>query len=167
MSRSRNIVVAVAFGAAGMICALAASIWLASHGDAVPTTPHPVWAEVQWPFPIDEWGTGKVFQCSAADCGAEVSVYIRAKLGFCNCTTGVADDADRPDPRDGIAGTAPRHLAVHEEIAFSQHGGNAKVQDGAGRIDPGGAGRGARAQQSAKAIVGRDAAREVAIADQQ
>jgi hypothetical protein len=54
----------------------------------------PVWAEVRWPFPIDQWGTGRAFVCNAADCGTEVKLYLRAKLGSCNCTTGVADDAD-------------------------------------------------------------------------
>jgi hypothetical protein len=53
-----------------------------------------VWTEVAWPFLPDEWGKGKAFHCRAADCGAEVNVYIRAKLGFCNCTTGVADDEE-------------------------------------------------------------------------
>lgn len=52
----------------------------------------PVWTEVEWPFAIDEWGKGKAFRCTAAHCGAEVNLYIRAKIGFCNCTTGVADD---------------------------------------------------------------------------
>jgi hypothetical protein len=52
------------------------------------------WAEVTWPFPMDQWGTGRAFVCRAADCGAEVKLYLRAKLGSCNCTTGVADDAD-------------------------------------------------------------------------
>ena len=28
----------------------------------------------------------------AVDCGAEINLYIRAKIGFCNCTTGVSDD---------------------------------------------------------------------------
>jgi hypothetical protein len=54
----------------------------------------PLWAEVTWPFPMDQWGTGRAFACKAADCGAEVKLYLRAKLGSCNCTTGVADDAD-------------------------------------------------------------------------
>jgi hypothetical protein len=54
----------------------------------------PVWAEAKWPFPIDQWGTGRAFACKAADCGTEVQLYLRAKLGSCNCTTGVADDAD-------------------------------------------------------------------------
>ena len=43
---------------------------------------------------MDEWGKGKAFQCKAADCGTEVNLYIRAKIGFCNCTTGVADDEE-------------------------------------------------------------------------
>ena len=93
MIRSRTIV--IAFGAAGMICALAGSLWLAGRGGAVVAgTPHPVWTEVAWPFPIDEWGKGKAFSCRAADCGIEVSIYVRAKIGFCNCTTGVADDTE-------------------------------------------------------------------------
>ena len=58
------------------------------------TAVRPVWSEVTWPFPIDQWGTGRAFACRAADCGSEVNLYLRAKLGSCNCTTGVADDAD-------------------------------------------------------------------------
>jgi hypothetical protein len=49
---------------------------------------------VKWPYAIDQWGTGRAFTCKAADCGIEVKLYLRAKLGSCNCTTGVADDAD-------------------------------------------------------------------------
>ena len=52
----------------------------------------PKFAEVRWPFPTDEWGAGKAFRCAAADCGVEVDLYIRAKIGFCNCQTGVSDD---------------------------------------------------------------------------
>jgi hypothetical protein len=52
------------------------------------------WTEVSWPFPTDQFGRGKAFQCDAADCGTPVTLYVRAKIGFCNCTTGVADDAE-------------------------------------------------------------------------
>jgi hypothetical protein len=55
---------------------------------------HPAWNEVQWPFPMDQWGKGKAFRCKASDCGTEVTVYVRAKIGFCNCTTGVSDDEE-------------------------------------------------------------------------
>ena len=53
-----------------------------------------VWTEVKWPFPLDQWGTGRAFQCGAGACGGEVNLYLRPKLGFCNCTTGVSDDAE-------------------------------------------------------------------------
>jgi hypothetical protein len=52
------------------------------------------WIEVAWPFALDQWGSGKAFKCKSADCGSDVNVYLRAKLGFCNCATGVANDED-------------------------------------------------------------------------
>ena len=66
----------------------------------------PVWTEVAWPFPLDQWGAGKAFTCGPADCGSEVRVYLRAKLGFCNCATGVAndDDLDRMSDFDLVGG---------------------------------------------------------------
>jgi hypothetical protein len=54
----------------------------------------PVWTEAAWPFPIDQWGQGWAYQCKAADCGVDVSLYLRPKIGFCNCQTGVADDEE-------------------------------------------------------------------------
>src|SRR5499427_7701736 len=54
----------------------------------------PVWTEAAWPFPIDQWGQGWAFQCKAADCGTDVNLYLRPKIGFCNCETGVADDEE-------------------------------------------------------------------------
>src|SRR6478735_201901 len=54
----------------------------------------PLWTEVRWPFPLDQWGLGRAFTCRAADCGTDVSLYVRPKLGFCNCSTGVSDDAE-------------------------------------------------------------------------
>src|SRR5215212_450915 len=61
---------------------------------AVAAKPGTSWTEAAWPSPIDQWGRGKTFVCKAADCGTEVNVYIRAKIGFCNCATGVADDEE-------------------------------------------------------------------------
>src|SRR5580704_17376624 len=54
----------------------------------------PVWTEAAWPFPVDQWGGGWAFQCKAADCGIDVKLYLRPKIGFCNCQTGVADDEE-------------------------------------------------------------------------
>jgi hypothetical protein len=61
---------------------------------AAPGTPHAVWREVKWPFLLDEWGTGRAYRCAPADCGTEIDLYLRAKIGFCNCSTGVSDNAD-------------------------------------------------------------------------
>jgi hypothetical protein len=47
------------------------------------------WQEIAWPFPRDGWPAGRAFRC--ADCG-DVELYVRPKIGFCNCDTGVADD---------------------------------------------------------------------------
>jgi hypothetical protein len=52
------------------------------------------WTEVKWPFPMDQWGLGRAFHCVASACGIEVNLYLRPKVGFCNCTTGVSDDAE-------------------------------------------------------------------------
>jgi hypothetical protein len=65
----------------------------------------PAWTELQWPFPLDQWGIGRTFVCNPADCGTEVKVYLRPKNGFCNCTTGVDDDEelDRVGDKELIA----------------------------------------------------------------
>jgi hypothetical protein len=63
-----------------------------SEAPAVAGAQYREWIEVKWPFPIDEWGTGKAFRCGVSACGEEINIYVRPKIGFCNCTTGVADD---------------------------------------------------------------------------
>jgi hypothetical protein len=47
------------------------------------------WQEIAWPFPRDGWPAGRAFRCDS--CGG-VELYVRPKIGFCNCDTGVADD---------------------------------------------------------------------------
>jgi hypothetical protein len=78
--------------------ALAASVALAAltmesgqAGDlqASGTTP---FSETAWPFLVDQWGGGRAFRCDP--CGAQLALYVRAKVGFCNCTTGVSDDIE-------------------------------------------------------------------------
>ena len=94
MKRAPVLAAVVGLGLGGLIGAFAFLTWpMLGRDRTVAATPsHPVWAEVQWPHPIDEWGKGKAFRCEAANCGVEVSLYIRAKIGFCNCKTGVSDD---------------------------------------------------------------------------
>src|ERR1700684_1468112 len=50
------------------------------------------WREIAWPFPRDGWPAGRAFRCDASACGSKVELYVRPKIGFCNCDTGVADD---------------------------------------------------------------------------
>jgi hypothetical protein len=50
------------------------------------------WREIAWPFPRDGWPAGRAFRCAQEPCGGEVEVYVRPKIGFCNCDSGVADD---------------------------------------------------------------------------
>ncbi|MEO6842239.1 MAG: hypothetical protein ABI192_15935 [Bradyrhizobium sp.] len=50
------------------------------------------WHEIAWPFPRDGWPAGRAFRCAASACGGQVELYVRPKIGFCNCDSGVADD---------------------------------------------------------------------------
>jgi hypothetical protein len=50
------------------------------------------WREIAWPFPRDAWPAGRAFRCQSAACGEGVELYVRPKIGFCNCDSGVADD---------------------------------------------------------------------------
>ena len=95
-----------------VIVALAGGVGLASH--AVPNGAlHPHWTEVKWPFPIDQWGTGRAFRCGADACGATVNVYLRPKIGFCNCAKGVYDDAEL-DRVDDVGLIGPQFTGIGE-----------------------------------------------------
>jgi hypothetical protein len=81
-------------------------------GPGVPTNAlsevRPTWTEFKWPFLLDQWGIGRAFVCKPTDCGSEVKVYIRPKIGFCNCTTDSLDDdeLDRVGDKELVAPTA-------------------------------------------------------------
>ena len=110
----------IATAAAALVSALAALAWFGLPERAVANVPRPVWSEVAWPFPIDQWGKGKAFRCKPADCGAEVTVYLRAKLGFCDCTAGVAndDDLDRMGDLDLVGKASPLGAGRPVSIAW-------------------------------------------------
>ena len=59
-----------------------------------PARPLERWHEIAWPFPRDGWPAGRAFHCTSELCGAEVEVYVRPKIGFCSCDSGVADDGE-------------------------------------------------------------------------
>ncbi|MBR0893513.1 hypothetical protein JQ616_01020 [Bradyrhizobium tropiciagri] len=69
------------------------------------------WHEIAWPFPRDGWPAGRAFRCGAAECGTDVEVYARPKLGFCNCDSGVADD-DEVDRVADVDMISPRFVAL-------------------------------------------------------
>lgn len=78
--------------ALAIVGALGAFHW--TRYSAATTVSPAGWEEVSWPFLMDQWGKGTAFRCKAADCGAEIVLYLRPKIGFCNCATGVSDDAE-------------------------------------------------------------------------
>ena len=84
------------------------------------------WQEIAWPFPRDGWPAGKAFRCGAAACGAEVEVYVRPKVGFCNCDRGVADD-------DEVDRVADLDL-LSEHFAPRAPGDVVRIADMPGRI---------------------------------
>jgi hypothetical protein len=86
------------------------------------------WREIAWPYPRDGWPAGRAFHCDAAACGDEVEVYVRPKIGFCNCDTGVADD-------DEVDRVADLDL-ISERFAPLKPGSAILVADMAGRLRP-------------------------------
>src|ERR1700716_3061355 len=87
--------IAMVIAGAGLLLGTAVLVGMGMPTKRQATLPlQPVWTEAKWPFPIDQWGTGKAFVCMPSDCGTKVEVYIRPKIGFCNCATGVSDDAE-------------------------------------------------------------------------
>jgi hypothetical protein len=75
--------------AIGTLSGVAAA--LVAHADG-PTPRAGTWHEIAWPFPRDGWPVGRAFHCDASACGEDVELYVRPKIGFCNCDSGVADD---------------------------------------------------------------------------
>ena len=83
---------AIVIAGTGLVAGSVAVFGLRAPVD--PSAVEPAWTEVKWPFPLDQWGIGKAFVCMPSDCGSKVDVYVRPKIGFCNCSTGVSDDAE-------------------------------------------------------------------------
>jgi hypothetical protein len=122
-------IAAVAGFALGGLVAFAYYIWPPFVRDGeVPTPSRPVWTEAQWPFAVDEWGKGKAFRCEAANCGVEVNLYIRAKIGFCNCTTGVSDDEELDRLADfSLMGEKPSALSAGNPISVAWMKGRSRA----------------------------------------
>jgi len=91
-------------------------------------SPQPAWTEIKWPFLYDAWGPGRAFRCEAAACGSRISVYIRPKVGFCNCSTGVADDDEIDRVGDvNLIAESYRPLEVGKPVAIGGMRGRART----------------------------------------
>src|SRR5471032_926059 len=84
------------------------------------------WREIAWPFPRDGWPAGRAFRCGAVLCGGEVELYVRPKIGFCNCGAGVADD-------DEVDRVADLDL-ISERFVPLQAGKVIRIDDMPGRL---------------------------------
>lgn len=125
--------IVAAFALGGLVSAYAV---LAPKGDNAGPL-HPVWHQVSWPFAMDQWGKGTAFRCDAADCGADISLYLRAKVGFCRCGVGLKDDADLDRVSDlDLFGGALYAQAAGQPLQAGQMSGRSRpfaIRDGAQR----------------------------------
>jgi len=128
-SRSTIFAVILGFGLGALVGVSAFFGWpMLLQSKALTPPSHPKFAETRWPFPTDEWGEGKAFRCTAADCGVEVNVYIRAKIGFCNCSTGVSDDNELDRLSDfNLMGDKPSVLGPGHEINIAWMKGRSRA----------------------------------------
>ena len=88
------------------------------------------WREIAWPFPRDGWPAGRAFRCEAAACGEAVELYVRPKIGFCNCDSGVADD-DEVDRVADLDLISPRFAPVEagKVVHVAEMAGRARSYD--------------------------------------
>jgi hypothetical protein len=86
------------------------------------------WFEETWPFLIDQWGNGRAFDCAAERCGREAHLYVRAKIGFCRCATGVSDDNEIERVGDlELFGPEYKALASGHPVSAGTMSGRARV----------------------------------------
>jgi hypothetical protein len=120
MRKTTVLLAIAAFGLGGLVAAFALRADRPVERGVAAGAAKPAWSEAAWPFPVDQWGKGKAYRCKAADCGTEVNVYIRAKIGFCNCATGVSDDEELTRISDfDLFGNALSPLAPGREISVA------------------------------------------------
>jgi hypothetical protein len=131
MNRTVALAAAAALAIGGALVAFAPSAL--GPGSAAPDVARSAWTEAQWPFPKDPWGRGRAFRCGPAECAAEVNLYLRAKLGFCNCVTGIADDSDLDGMGDvALVGGAVAPLGDGRPVAIGWMKGRARAYARAG-----------------------------------
>ena len=113
--------------AVGTLSGVAAAL-VAHSGGRMPRVGN--WHEIAWPFPRDGWPAGRAFRCEAAACGEAVELYVRPKIGFCNCDSGVADD-DEVDRVADLDLISPRFapLEAGKVVHVAEMAGRARSYD--------------------------------------
>lgn len=135
MSNLRTALLGLALGAAvaGVLGSDAVTVGIGMRGPERAAAPvlaesQSSFVEVKWPFLRDQWGDGRAFRCAAADCGVEVNLYVRPKIGFCNCDTGVADEAELDRVIDiGMFGSSYFGLTHGDEIQVGKMRGLSRI----------------------------------------
>src|SRR4051794_9852851 len=114
----------------GTLIAFAASIGMLSGvaGNQHASSDVEGWREIAWPFARDGWPAGRAFRCDAKACGEEVEIYVRPKLGFCNCDSGVADD-DEVDRVADLDLISERFVAIERGAVVHVAGLSGRVRN--------------------------------------
>ena len=129
-----NRAVAIAAVIAAGVLAAAGGVVLGQRATAPVSAARTAFTEIKWPFLMDQWGLGRAFRCGAAACGTEVEVYVRPKIGFCNCTTGVSDDDELERVGDvELIGEKFKPATAGHPIAVAWMKGRSRPYDVTGR----------------------------------
>ena len=76
--RSGVLVAALGIAFMALLAREAATVAAAGPGGAATAdAPHAVWNEVKWPFLVDQWGSGRAYRCTGAECGDVATILWR------------------------------------------------------------------------------------------
>jgi hypothetical protein len=129
MKKAIAFVIALAGSTAAAV--FAAVLWEQAKAPAAEL--QPVWTEFKWPFLVDEWGVGRAFVCRPTACGSEVKIYLRPKIGFCKCATGVDDDEELERVSDlGLMGDKTVAVGTGRPIEVAWMNGRSRRYNAAG-----------------------------------
>ena len=86
------------------------------------------WTEkrIDWLTP-EPWAASRAFECSVSTCGKAVTLLVQAKVGLCNCETGIADDDTLERMSDlPLIGKSHEALAPGHDIAVGGMSGRSR-----------------------------------------
>lgn len=87
------------------------------------------WREIElaWHKPAP-WEASRAFECTASRCGTPVTLLVQAKVGLCNCETGIRDDDDLERMSDlALLGGASEPQAPGHAVEVSGMSGRARA----------------------------------------